>query len=299
MDLLSFTGSDSVGKAIMAQSASTLKKLHLELGGKSAMVVRADADLQKAAAMAAFSFTMHAGQGCALLTRYLVHNSSGRLLSVEMVKAIASSLKLGNPADPSVIVGTDPRSRAQEDRRVRSDWPRRRCKLVLAAGVRQASTRASSTNRRCLTMPQPLTHRAGGRSSAPSGLVTGFDTDDEAVALANDSRFGLNGGVMSANPAAAYRIALRLRTGGVAINGGTGDLFFAGAVWWLQARASGALPPSVNQFMARRRSPTLSADHTAPGAGALPVSGLLAPESHGEFERRLDERQHQGKFFIR
>ena len=57
------------------------------------------------------------------------------------------------------------------------------------------------------------------------GVVIGFDDDEEAIRLANDSRFGLSGAVMSADSAAAYRMALRLRTGGVAINGGTGDLF--------------------------------------------------------------------------
>src|SRR5690606_7579409 len=66
VDLITFTGSDAVGSAILRQSASTLKKVHLELGGKSALIVRHDADIEKAAGLAAFSVSLHAGQGCAL-----------------------------------------------------------------------------------------------------------------------------------------------------------------------------------------------------------------------------------------
>src|SRR5690606_25268648 len=75
-----------------------------ELGGKSAMIVRADADIQAAGGAAAFNFTMHAGQGCALLTRYIVHNSV-RAQFVETVKATLGFLKVGNPAEPDTIVG--------------------------------------------------------------------------------------------------------------------------------------------------------------------------------------------------
>ncbi|MDY0012647.1 MAG: aldehyde dehydrogenase family protein [Rhodocyclaceae bacterium] len=225
VDLVSFTGSDAVGKAIMAQAAPTLKRLHLELGGKSAMIVRADADLQKAAAMAAFSFTMHAGQGCALLTRFIVHNSV-RPAFVEMTKAIASSFKIGNPADPTSIVGPLIRETARQK-------TERYVQLGLDSGARLVlgGKRPADLDKGYFFEPT-LFDDVDNRSRlaqeevfGPIGVVIGYDTDDEAVALANDSPFGLNGAVMSADAAAAYRIALRLRTGGVAVNGGTGDLF--------------------------------------------------------------------------
>ena len=75
VDMVSFTGSEAVGIAIMQQAAPTLKRVHLELGGKSALIVRADADVQQAAIGAVAGLSVNCGQGCALLTRFLVHNS--------------------------------------------------------------------------------------------------------------------------------------------------------------------------------------------------------------------------------
>lgn len=254
VDLLSFTGSDTVGKAILAQSAPTLKKLHLELGGKSAMIVRADADLHKSAAMAAFSFTLHAGQGCALLTRFLVHNSI-RPAFVEMVKAIAGSLKIGNPADPSVVVGPLIREAARRKTEQYVEIGRAEGAKLVLGGNRPAGLEKGYFHEPTLFDDVDNRSRiAQEEIFGPIGVVTGFDTDDEAVALANDSRFGLNGGVMSANAAAAYRIALRLRTGGVSINGGTGDLFvkapFGGYKHSGIGREFG--PYWLNEFMAEK-----------------------------------------------
>src|SRR3546814_10363057 len=76
----------------------------MELGGKSALIVRADADIQKAAAAGLMGFTTHCGQGCALTTRHLVHNSI-RPQFVEAMKAMLAHLKIGNPADPAVNYG--------------------------------------------------------------------------------------------------------------------------------------------------------------------------------------------------
>lgn len=228
VDLVSFTGSDAVGKAIMAQAAPTLKKLHLELGGKSAMIVRADADLQQAAGVAAFSITLHAGQGCALLTRWIVHNSI-RPAFVEMVKAIAGTLKIGNPADPTAVVGPLIRESARQK-------TERYTQLGLDSGAKlvMGGKRPVGLDRGYFFEPTVFDN-VDNRSRiaqeevfGPVGVVIGFDTDDEAVALANDSPFGLSGAVMSADAAAAYRLALRLRTGTVSLNGGVGDLYVKG-----------------------------------------------------------------------
>src|SRR5690606_6843852 len=104
VDMVSFTGSDKVGASIMAQGAPTLKRMHLELGGKSALIVRPDADIAQALGAAVMGFTTHAGQGCALTTRILVHNSI-RKDFVEKLGGIAAGIKVGNPADPSVQMG--------------------------------------------------------------------------------------------------------------------------------------------------------------------------------------------------
>src|SRR5690606_33685337 len=104
VDMVSFTGSDKVGSLIMAQGAPTLKKMHLELGGKSALIIRGDADLDRAAMDAIGGFTTHAGQGCALTTRILVHNSI-RKAFVERLGAMVQHMTVGNPADPAVQMG--------------------------------------------------------------------------------------------------------------------------------------------------------------------------------------------------
>lgn len=103
VDMVSFTGSDNVGAAIMAQAAPTLKKMHLELGGKSALIVRQDAELPKCME-SALMFTVHAGQGCALPTRHLVHNAIRRDY-VAMLSHCLQAMKVGDPADPSVQIG--------------------------------------------------------------------------------------------------------------------------------------------------------------------------------------------------
>src|SRR3546814_4944623 len=104
VDIVTCTGSEGVGAAIMAQAAPTLKRVHLELGGKSALIVRHDADIQRAAQMAVAVLSVNAGQGCALLTRLLVHNSV-RKQFVETAVATAAHFKIGDAADPSVMMG--------------------------------------------------------------------------------------------------------------------------------------------------------------------------------------------------
>lgn len=225
VDMVTFTGSDEVGASIMKQAADTLKKVHLELGGKSALIVREDADVTEAATIAALNISIHAGQGCALLTRHIVHNSL-RPAFVETVKAVLATLKIGDPADPEVVVGPLIRESARQK-------TERYVQLGLDSGARLVcgGKRPEGLDRGFFFEPTLFDGVENGSNLAqdeifgPVGVVIGFDDDEEAIRLANDSRFGLSGAVMSADSAAAYRMALRLRTGGVAINGGTGDLF--------------------------------------------------------------------------
>ena len=105
VDMISFTGSEGTGKSVMAGASDTLKRVVLELGGKSAIIVREDADVEAAAATAFGSFTLHAGQGCVLLTRHLVHQS----VADEFVAALDRRVKqtvLGDPGDPATDHGS-------------------------------------------------------------------------------------------------------------------------------------------------------------------------------------------------
>ena len=104
VDQVSFTGSDKVGAIIQAQAAPTLKRVALELGGKSALIVCEDADLEQAAFQGMVNFTNQCGQGCVLQTRQLVHNSIKEQY-LELLTTMASQVPIGDPADPATGMG--------------------------------------------------------------------------------------------------------------------------------------------------------------------------------------------------
>lgn len=227
VDMVSFTGSETVGISIMSQAAPTLKRVHLELGGKSALIVRPDADVQGTALGAVAGLAVNAGQGCALLTRFLVHNSI-REQFVQIAAAVAGQWKVGNPADPSVMMGPLIREsqRAKVEHFIASG--RDAGATLVCGGGRPAHLKQGFFSD--LTLFNNVRNDmaiAQEEIFGPVGVVIGYDTDDEAIAIANDSRFGLNGAVASADAATAYALARRIRAGSVYLNGGSGGLPYA------------------------------------------------------------------------
>ena len=220
VDMVTFTGSEGVGAAILGQAAPTIKKVLLELGGKSALIVRADADVQKAAMEGVFQVATHCGQGCALATRHLVHNSI-RPAYVAMMQAIASQVVVGNPADPATQLGPLIRGAARDRvQRMVQQAQDEGAKLVLGGSAPAHLGQGYFYNITVFDDVRNSMHIAQDEVFGPVASVIGFDTDDEAVQIANDSRYGLYGGIHSRDPAQAYAMALQLRTGGVVINGG-------------------------------------------------------------------------------
>ncbi|ROO87463.1 acyl-CoA reductase-like NAD-dependent aldehyde dehydrogenase [Actinocorallia herbida] len=220
VDIVSFTGSDTVGRLVYAQAAPTLKKVVLELGGKSANIIREDADLTRAVRSTIVGMTTHAGQGCSLLTRTLVHESRAAELVGLMTEAL-DQVTVGDPADPATTMGPliSAAQRAKVEGLIRSGRDEG-ARLAFGGG------RPAGLDRGFFVEPT-LFVDVGNRMTVaqkeffgPVGVVIPFKDDDEAVRLANDSEFGLGGGVWSADPADAYRLATRLRTGTVSINGG-------------------------------------------------------------------------------
>ena len=220
VDVVSFTGSDVVGRQVYAQAAPTLKKVILELGGKSASIVLPDADLGRVAASVAVNMTAQAGQGCSLLTRTLVHES---LLDdlVGRVKQELDRVKVGDPADPSVTMG--PLISAAQRDKVES--------LIQAgrdegAQVAYGGGRPAGLDRGFYVEPTLFVDVDNSMTIAqkeffgPVGAVIPFRDEDEAVRLANDSAYGLAAGVWAADPVRAYRVATRIRAGLVYLNGG-------------------------------------------------------------------------------
>ena len=147
VDVVSFTGSTATGKKVMVAAAETLKRVFLELGGKSAYIVLDDADLGAACSMAAFSVVTHAGQGCALTTRMLVPREKYSE-AIELVKAGLAGLPAGDPTDPGTICG--PVISAVQRERIEGylSWrAMRAAPSRSAAAGRPTRTRATSSSR--------------------------------------------------------------------------------------------------------------------------------------------------------
>jgi aldehyde dehydrogenase (NAD+) len=223
VDLITFTGSDAVGASVMAQAAPGIKRVLLELGGKSAMIVRGDADPVVAAQAGVGQIIVQAGQACALHTRQLVHRSLVDSYLEAATKAV-SHIQVGDPADPSVSMGPLIRA-AQRDRveRYVSEGVDAGAEVVFG-GKRPAGLDRGFFFEPTLLVGDNEMTVAREEIFGPVGVVIPFDTDDEAVALANDSDFGLSGAIWSADAGAAFEMALRMRTGNVSLNGGSGNL---------------------------------------------------------------------------
>ena len=224
VDLVTFTGSDTVGASVMAQASPTVKRVLLELGGKSAMIVRADADVRAAGQAGVGQIVVQAGQGCALHTRHLVH----RLILDDYLDAAvtaAQHIVVGDPADPSVMMGPliSAAQRARVERYVEEG-------VAAGAAVVAGGRRPPGQERGFFYEPTLLAGVDNAMTVAqeeifgPVGVVIPFEDDDDAVRIANDSRYGLSGGIWSTDTGRAFELALRLRTGNVSINGGVGGL---------------------------------------------------------------------------
>lgn len=222
VDMVSFTGSTRAGKRVGELASQTVKKVALELGGKSANVILDDADFEKAIADGVNKCFFNSGQTCTALTRMLVPRE--RLAEAEKIATVtAEGYTPGNPFEPTTRLG--PLISAVQRERVRG---------FIQKGIDEGAT--------LLT----------GGTAAPDGLDTGYfvqptvfsnvtrdmtiareeifgpvlsiipyDTEEEAVEIANDSIYGLAGGVWSGDPERAQRVARRIRAGQVEVNGGS------------------------------------------------------------------------------
>ena len=222
IDLVTFTGSDTVGAAIAAQCAPSLKRVLLELGGKSALIVREDADIDLAVNTALRGFTSHAGQGCAMNTRAVVHNAVRAEFTRRLVEK-TKAVTVGDTLDPATQMGPLIReaARARTERFVEIGQDTKA--TLLAGGRRPAHLSRGFFHEPTLfgdvDSKSPL---AQEEIFGPVGVVIGFESDDEAIAIANDSKFGLRGGIISKDVGRSWEMALQIRTGGVTLNGGAG-----------------------------------------------------------------------------
>lgn len=220
VDMISFTGSTATGTRIMTAAAATIKKVFLELGGKSALVALDDADIDAVVTSAAFATTTHAGQGCANTTRLLLPRNTYR----DGVAALAEALKgwpYGDPTDSSVLMG--PLIREEQRRRVLG-YVRKGVEegatIAVGGGVPAHLPTGFYVEPTVLADVDPDSTVAQDEIFGPVLVVIPHDGDDHAVQIANNSRYGLSGTVVSASDERARAVANRMRTGTVNVNGG-------------------------------------------------------------------------------
>jgi aldehyde dehydrogenase (NAD+) len=217
VDVITFTGSTPVGRRIMAAASQTVKRVFLELGGKSAAIILDDADFVSASMFAAFSMVTHAGQGCALTSRLLVPRKHHDEI-VELIAQNFAKVRHGDPADPKTYMGPliNERQRDKVDAMVQR---------AIAAGA----TLVTGGKRlgpgffyapTLLTDVTPDSEIAQQEIFGPVLVVIAFEDDEDAVHIANNSIYGLAGAVFSADHERALAVARRIRTGSFSINGG-------------------------------------------------------------------------------
>ncbi|MEU6541183.1 aldehyde dehydrogenase family protein [Streptomyces sp. NPDC047000] len=217
VDVVTFTGATTTGRHIMAAASASVKRVFLELGGKSAMIVLDDADLTKAAMFAAFTICSHSGQGCALTSRLLVPRARHDEIT-QLVAAGLDRVQVGDPADPRTAMGP----LISEQQRDKVDGMVRRAVddgAVLVRGGKRIDPGFFYAPT-LLAQVDPDSEIAQEEVFGPVLAVIPYDDEDDAVRIANNSRYGLSGAVHSADEERAVRIARRVRTGTFSINGG-------------------------------------------------------------------------------
>jgi aldehyde dehydrogenase (NAD+) len=219
VDQITFTGSTATGRLVMRNASETIKRVSLELGGKSAAIVLDDADLPSAVAAAAGVVCLHAGQGCVLMTRLLVPRS---LLAqaTEIAAAVMPQIPYGDPNDMNNLMGPLV-SRRQLDRVLGYlAVGRQEARLVTGGGRAEQFERGYYVQPTVFTDVPATARIAREEIFGPVLSIIPFEDDADAVRLANHSSYGLSGAVYSGDPERALRVARGLRTGSVAINGG-------------------------------------------------------------------------------
>ena len=224
IDMVSFTGSTRAGIAIAKAAADTVKRVHQELGGKSANIVLPDADLQKAVAGGVQACFLNSGQSCDAPTRMFVQ-AKQHDQAMAIAKAAAEATKAGDPNLKGVSIGP-----------VVNEAQFRRIQKLIEAGIAEGATlvaggpgRPEGLNRGYYVRPTVFAHVKPEMTIAreeifgPVLSILPYDSEEQAIRMANDTVYGLSGYVQSGDLEHARRVAAQLRTGQVRLNGAGPD----------------------------------------------------------------------------
>ena len=220
VSMVTFTGSDTIGSQVMTQAASTIKKLVLELGGKSANVLLPGTDVQAAIAPSILRLVTNAGQRCGATSRIFVARDDYDGFC-EAAQEYMATVGVGDPRDPATMVGPliDERHRT---------FVQGHIDRALDAGATVIATGNEAPDElsggffvapRLLGGLDNSTEFLQEEQFGPVGAVIAYDEVEEAIAMANDSRYGLNANVFGPTPE-AIRVARRIHAGNITINGG-------------------------------------------------------------------------------
>jgi acyl-CoA reductase-like NAD-dependent aldehyde dehydrogenase len=220
IDMVSFTGSTRAGVLVAKAAADTVKRVAQELGGKSANIVLPDADLKAAVTAGVLRCFSNSGQSCQAPTRMLVHHSQ-RDEAVAIARDVAKQVVIGDPLDPATTMG--PLANRLQFEKVQR---------LIEKGVEEGATlvaggpgRPAGVDRGYYLRPTVFADVTVGMSIAreeifgPVLAMIGYDTDDEAIEIANNTPYGLAGYIQSGDFERARRIAERIRAGRIYING--------------------------------------------------------------------------------
>ncbi|MGD1225733.1 aldehyde dehydrogenase [Streptomyces krungchingensis] len=219
VDKVTFTGSTAAGRRVASLCGNDLKRVTLELGGKSAAILLDDADFAAAAESLRVGSFRNSGQVCSLKTRIVVPRSREAEF-LDAFEAVVSSMPVGDPKDPSTQIGPLVSARQRERVEGYIEAGRAQGARVVLGGGRPANlSEGFFVQPTVFAGVDPSMTIAQEEIFGPVVSVLTYDDEDQAVAIANNSSYGLNGSVFTADPERGVKLARRIRTGTIEVNG--------------------------------------------------------------------------------